>query len=331
MPASPNTRPVRPPTDDDLQHARRVVPAHLPPTPLVAVELAGVTTWLKLESLQPTGSFKVRGALAAVAAMPPGGRILAVSAGNHALGIAWAAQRLGVPATVVIAETASPAKRAKLETLPIELVRHGQSYDEAEAYALALARDAGPQVTFISAYNDPYVIAGASTVLDEIVAQRPGDGALTVVVPAGGGGLLAGMSLRASQLARDVTVVGVDAAASPAMSAAFRAGHVVDVPVAETIADGLAGNIEPGSVTVDLMAGRVAQMVSVTEPEFHAGIRFLAASCGLVAEGAGAAATAAMLAGKVPNAAGEMVTILSGRNIALPLLAAILQESPAAT
>lgn len=290
-------------------------------------------SWLlKLESMQPTGSFKVRGALSAVAAVPPGKRILAVSAGNHALGIAWASRRLGVSATVVIAETASTAKRAKLEALPVALVRHGQSYDEAEAWAIDQAALAEVDTVFVSAYNDPLVIAGAATVLDEILAQRLGGGPLTVVVPTGGGGLLTGIALRASRLEQPgspITVVGVEAANSPATSAAFTAGHVVDVPIGETIADGLAGNIEPGSITIDLVQNRIAGIVSVDEGEIHEAMRFLASEHGLVAEGAGAVALAALRSGKIEAADGETVVIVSGRNVALSALARIYAGSAA--
>ncbi len=323
-------RTVRPPTDEDMAHARREIGKHLSPTPMVETLVAGATILLKLESMQPTGSFKVRGALAAVAAIPEGKRILAVSAGNHALGIAWASQRLGIPATVVIAETASPAKRAKLEALPIEVVRYGQSYDEAEAHVIELARDADADTVFISAYNDPLVIAGAATVLDEIVAQRSRGGPLTVVVPGSGGGLLAGVALRASQLTSDdapITIIGVEAANSPAMSAALKAGQAVEVAVFDTIADGLAGNIEPGSVTVGLILGRIEGFVAVTEAEIHAALRFLASEHGLIAEGAGAATLAALLAGKVPPGNAEVVAIVSGRNIALPRLATVYADS----
>lgn len=323
-------RPVRPPTVADLAHAREVIGEHLQPTPLVETRVAGATCFLKLESMQPTGSFKVRGALAAVAAVPEGHRILAVSAGNHALGIAWASQRLGIPATVVIAETASPAKRAKLEAFPIALIRYGQSYDEAEAFAIGLARDADADTVFISAYNDPLVIAGAATVLDEIVDQRPVGGPLTVLVPAGGGGLLAGIALRASQLdsnAAPITIVGVEVANSPAMSAALEAGYAVEVSVRDTIADGLAGNIESGSVTIGLIRGRVEGIVAVTEAEIHAALRFLATEHGLVAEGAGATTLAALLSGKVQASERDIVAIVSGRNIALPKLANVYAES----
>jgi threonine dehydratase len=320
-------RAVRPPTETDFTHARSVVAANLSPTPLFAASIPGRSCSLKLESMQPTGSFKVRGALAAMSGVPEGSRILAVSAGNHALGIAWASQLLRVPATVVIAETASPAKRAKLEQLPIELVRHGKSYDEAEAYALHLARSAPVGTVFISAYNDPLVIAGASTVLDEIVGQSKQTGPLTVVVPTSGGGLLAGVAMRASELGtpdRPIAVIGVELETSPAMSTALAAGHVVEIPVGKTIADGMTGNFEPGSITVELISGRIAGVVAVSEAEIGAALRSLASEHGLIAEGAGAATLAAILAGKVGDYEGEIVAIVSGRNIALPLLAEVL-------
>jgi threonine dehydratase len=283
--------------------------------------------FLKLETLQPTGSFKVRGALATASRIEPGGRIMAVSAGNHALGIAHASTVLGVPATVVLAETASPAKLAALRRYPIEVITHGATYDEAEEHALRLADAADGGMSFVSGYNDPKVIAGQSTVLDEIIDELP-DRPLTVVVPVGGGGLLAGICLRAAERATTdvpIRIVGVEAAASRAASSAVAAGKTVEVEVGDTIADGLAGNLEPGSITVEIISRCAPRLVTVSEDEIHAGIRFLAASHGLVAEGAGAAATAAILAGKVPEHDGStLVALVTGRNIALPRLAAIL-------
>jgi threonine dehydratase len=164
--------------------------------------------------------------------------------------------------------------------------------------------------------------------------QRRSAGPLTVVVPASGGGLLAGIALRASRLASagaPITIVGVEVMNSPAMSAALAAGRAVEVPVHDTIADGLSGNIEPGAVTIDLAQGRVSGVVGVTEAEIHAALRFLASEHGLVAEGAGAAALAALRSGKVDThgSNSDVVAIVSGRNIALPRLAAVYAESGA--
>jgi threonine dehydratase len=317
-------REVAAPTAADLELARTVVAAHLPPTPLVALSLPDGRgeVLAKLECLQPTGSFKVRGALVALAA-GAGTEVVAASAGNHALGVVHAAGRLGVPATVVVPRTASPAKLAALRRLGARLVERGEDYDQAERHALELAEEGGARVRYVSGYNDPLVIAGQATWAWEVGGQVPGG--MTLVVPAGSGGLLAGTALWAAER-EGVEVVGVEAAASRALSAAVRAGRIVEVPVAATLADGLAGNLEPGSVTPALVAGRVRDLVAVTEAEIEAAIRFLARGCGLVVEGAGAVGVAALLAGTVPLA-GRTVAVLTGRNIATPTLARILGGS----
>lgn len=321
-------RSVTRPTANDLARARDVVATHLPPTPLVAADIGNQEILLKLETLQPTGSFKVRGALAAMAGIPEGAKVLAASAGNHALGIAWAASQTATPATVIVAETASSAKQAKLATYPIELVRHGATYDEAEAHAVSLSRDLPDDTVFISPYNDPHVIAGQSTVLDEVVAQVSPGTPLTVVVPIGGGGLLAGIALRAEELnqfGHDIQLVGVEAAESPAVSSAIAAGRTTPIEIGDTLADGLAGNLEPGSITVDLIAGRVAAIVQVDEHAIADALRMLAWNWGVLAEGSGAATIAAIESGLVEIMPGRtVVAIISGRNIAHETLLGIL-------
>jgi len=298
-----------------------VVAAHLRPTPVVPLELpGGVEVLAKLDSLQPTGSFKLRGALAALSALgSPGVRVVGASAGNHALALVEAARRLGLRATVVVPRTGSAAKLAALRRLHADLVVHGDDYDQAERHALELA-DAGG--AYVSAYNDPHVIAGQATWAAETAAGLPGGA--TLVVPVGGGGLLAGTLLWAADRP-DVRVVGVEAAASRALSAAVAAGRVVAVPVAPTLADGLAGNLEAGSVTPALARGRVHAIVAVTEEEIERAIRFLAAS-GLVVEGSGAVGVAALLAGRVPADGGPVAVLLTGRNIAAGTLARVLDR-----
>ena len=298
-----------------------MVAAHLRPTPVVPLELpGGVEVLAKLDSLQPTGSFKLRGALAALSALgSPGVRVVGASAGNHALALVEAARRLGLRATVVVPRTGSAAKLAALRRLHADLVVHGDDYDQAERHALELA-DAGG--AYVSAYNDPHVIAGQATWAAETAAGLPGGA--TLVVPVGGGGLLAGTLLWAADRP-DVRVVGVEAAASRALSAAVAAGRVVAVPVAPTLADGLAGNLEAGSVTPALARGRVHAIVAVTEEEIERAIRFLAAS-GLVVEGSGAVGVAALLAGRVPADGGTVAVLLTGRNIAAGTLARVLDR-----
>ena len=306
------------PTPSDFDLALAAVHAHLQPTPIVPTDGG----FLKLECLSPAGSFKIRGALAALTALPDEARragVVTASAGNHALGVLHAAALLGVEATVVVPETASAAKVGMLKRLGGTLVQYGENYDAAEQHALGLAAGGA---TFLSAYNDPHVIAGQATIGPEL--RSAVEGPMTVVVPAGGGGLLAGLALWAAG-EPDVTIIGVETAASRGLSVAVEAGKVVPVEVGPTLADGLAGNLEPGSVTATIVAAQMTPLVAVDEREIRAGIRFLAEQHGLVVEGSGAAAVAAQLAGKVPSGA-PFVHIVSGRNIAVPTFLDVLAE-----
>lgn len=307
------TRVVAMPAASDLAAAERAVRDVLAPTPVVHA----LGMWLKLETTQPTGSFKVRGGLAALAAAPPGCTVVTASAGNHGLGIAYAAARLGRPATVVVPETASPAKVERLRSYPVKLVMAGDGYDAAEAHALSLEGE------YVSPYNDPHVIGGQRTLAVELGEQLGGP--LTLAVPVGGGGLLSGVALWAAER-EDVRVVGVEVAASRAVSAAVEAGRVVDTEVRPTLADGMCGNLEEGSVTADIAARGVDAFVAVEEAELRAAMRALAFDAGVIAEGAGAAATAAVLAGLVTDErpGARIVAIVSGRNVARAVLLDVL-------
>jgi len=321
----------------DLAQAYATVRAHLAPTPLrsapdglrsahddlrpTPLRSAPDDLRLKLECWQPTGSFKVRGALAAITALRAPA-VVTASTGNHALGITWAAARLGVDSTVVVPETTSPAKLAALEALSGSsgrVVRHGADFDAAESHALELAARGA---TYVSAYNHTHVIAGQSTIGREVGEQV--EGAFTIVVPVGGGGLASGIALWAA--GRDgVRVVGVEAAASRAVSAAIDAGSTVAVPIGPTLADALAGNVEPGSVTPGILAAHGVPVLAVSEVDIRRALRYLVRAHGLAVEGAGAVAVAAVLAGKV-DADGPVVAVVTGRNVALPTLAGILAE-----
>jgi threonine dehydratase len=308
-----SVRHVAPPTPADLDAAAEVVAAHLAPTPLVPAPGLGEQVSLKLETLQPTGSFKVRGALAALSGAGGSGPVVTASAGNAGLGVAWAASVLGVRATVVVAETASPAKVSALKALPVTLLQHGADYDAAEAHALSLAG------TYVSSYNDTALIAGHATIGPELPA-----GPLCVVAPVGGGGLAAALGLCASRRGDGTRVIGVEAERSVAMSTSLAAGKITHVEVGETLADGLAGNLETGSVTFPLVRDHVAAVVQATEAEIEDAIRFLARAHGIVAEGAGATAVAGVLAGRVDLGDDPVVVVVTGRNIVLPRLAAVL-------
>ncbi|MBK6762349.1 MAG: pyridoxal-phosphate dependent enzyme [Micrococcales bacterium] len=292
-----------------LADAAAVVRAHLDPTPLVRVDLAGFAApaFLKLEGLQPTGSFKVRGALAAVAAAARDGRpVVTASAGNHGLGVAFAATRLGTPATVVVPETASAAKIEALRGFDIDLRLIGTGYDAAEEAALTIAEVSGAQ--FVSGYADPDVIAGQATIAREIADHVPPG--FRIVVPVGGGGLAAGTALGAPS----ESVVGVEASASRAVSTAMRAGHPVHVEIGSTIADGLAGNIAADALTPAILRERRVPVIAADEPGLRAAVRELALQHGVVAEGSAGAGIAAARAGDIPSDQ-PTVFVITGRNI----------------
>lgn len=306
-----------------LARARAVVAAALAPTPLIASPGLGDGVFLKLEGFQPTGAFKVRGALAALSALESDGissGVVTASSGNHALGVAWAAQRLGIPATVVVPTTASPAKLASLRQFPASVIEYGASYDVAEKHATSLATGG---VRYLSASSNLDVIAGQATIGAELLDQLTGE--FTVVCGIGGGAMASGLGLTGSASGR-MAVIGVEAAASLAMATAVRAGHVVPVEVHDSLADGLIGNLEPGTITVDLISTYVSQLVSVTEDQIIDAIRYLARAHGLIVEGSGAATVAAIMSGTAAGT-GQTVAVLSGRNIALANLAGLLQAA----
>jgi threonine dehydratase len=275
-------------------------------------ERCGVDVWLKLECFQATGSFKLRGALNALLLLTPDQReVVTASAGNHGLGVARAATLLDKVATVVVAETASRAKIEALRHSGAELVLHGPTYDEAEAEGLRLSRERG--VPFISAYNHAAVVAGGGTVALEIFADLPE--VRTLVVPAGGGGLIGGIGVVAHGLNQQTTVIGVQSTASPALHAALAHGEIVPVDVMPSLADGLSGNVEPGSITLGLLKEHVREVALVSEKEIAAAMCWLLIHERVVVEGSAAVGVAALLHDRLRRLDGPTVVILTGRNV----------------
>jgi threonine dehydratase len=302
-----------------LDQAAEVVSRRLAPTPLVPTSIVGVDApvYLKLESLQPTGSFKVRGGLAAAAAYGRHGLgIVTASAGNHGLGVAYAASALSLPATVFVPVNASSAKVEALRRFPIDLRLQGGSYDEAEAAAQRFASSTGAR--FVSAYSDPHVIAGQATVVREVAALLSGP--FRIVVPVGGGGLAAGTALGAP---RGASVMGVETARSRAVSSSMEAGRIVEVLVGDTIADGLAGNIAAETITPRILREYGVTMLSVQESSIRSAVRSLALEHGVVSEGSGAVGLAAAREGLIP-ADLPVVLVITGRNIAAAALASLV-------
>jgi threonine dehydratase len=285
---------------------------------------------LKLESLQITNSFKLRGAVNATAAFlerhgagaGKAGQIVTASAGNHGRAMAYAAERLGLKLVVF---TPQSAPRAKLD----HIARHGAdlrpapTYEDAERMAKAFAAETG--ATFISPYSHPDVIAGAATVAVEILEDWPDVD--TILAAVGGGGLVSGIAIAAGALAAGrVEIVGVECDASPAFHEALKAAHIVEVEVRPTLADGLAGNMDPETITFDPVNRLVNRMVLAPESAIANAIRGLFEKERVIAEGAGATAVAALLAG-LPMAGRKVAVVVSGANIDPGLLSNVLRRA----
>jgi threonine dehydratase len=319
-------RHVLPPTNEQLERAREIVARYLTPTPTVTISVRGRAVFVKLESLQVTGSFKIRGALAAIDAAhrdDPDGAIITASAGNHGLGIAHAATLLKVRATVVVPENASIAKVKKLSTYDIELIQFGSSYDDAQAHAVELADSRS--IRFISPFNDSDVVAGQSTVFDEMLAQAPS--IEHIVVPVGGGGLMSGTLLSLETHGRsDIHVSGVQPEESAALYHVLRGMSMGDVVHRPTIADGLAGGGDEGAITNELIAKAGVELILVPEIEIRRAVREIAETSGLVIEGSAAAPFAAIAANLIDDVTSQIGFISSGRNISHQLFVELMRE-----
>lgn len=279
--------------------------------------------YLKSESLQDTGSFKVRGAYIKIASLPEEERacgVIASSAGNHAQGVALAARTFGIPATIVMPEGAPLAKIKATKELGAKVVLKGTVYDEAYEHAQALQKETG--ATFIHPFDDPMVIAGQGTVALEILDDLPEVD--TVVVPIGGGGLAAGVAMAVKSLRPGVRVIGVEASGAACMKASMEAGHVVTLERAKTIADGIAVKT-PGVHTYEVCKAYVDEIVTIDDDEISQAILFLMERCKIVTEGAGAAAVAAIL-GKKFELKGKIAAILSGGNVDVTMLSRIIEK-----
>jgi threonine dehydratase len=309
---------------DDVRAARERIGGRARRTPMLpAGELSrrvGARTLLKAESLQLTGSFKVRGAfnrLSQLSEAERAGGVVAASAGNHAQGLAFAARELGIKATAVMPDGAPLAKVAAVKQYGGEVVLNEGSYDEARHAADELARRDGKMV--IHAFDDPQVVAGQGTVGLEIVEDLPD--VRLVVVPLGGGGLATGIAMAVKSLVPDARVVGVQAEACAPYPASLAAHRPIGARSANTICDGIAVK-QPGELTLPLVERWIDEVVTVSDDEAAEAMVLLLERSKLVVEGAGAVGVAALMRGKVePPADGEVCAVLSGGNVDASLLA----------
>jgi threonine dehydratase len=287
-------------------------------------ELTGTRCHVKLENLQMTGSFKERGALSKLLTLAPAERargVIAASAGNHGLAVAYHAQRLGIAATIVMPEWAPLIKVANCRRHGATVVLAGPDYDEA--HAEARRREAATGAVFVHPFDDPAVVAGQGTLGLEIVEQVPDLDA--VVVPVGGGGLIAGVALAVKARRPATEVIGVQAAALPGLRAALDAGGPVGIAPAPTIADGIAVR-RVGGLTFELCRRWVDEVVTVDEAEIANAILLLLEVEKTVVEGAGATTLAAVLNKKVPLAGKRVVLVLSGGNIDVNIVSRVIER-----
>ena len=321
-------RRLRVPELTDIQAAQARLAGVIRPSPLVHSSafsrLLGADILLKLENLQETGSFKVRGAYNRLSLLQGGEKergVIAASAGNHAQGVAWAATRLGMQATIVMPEDVSIRKLLAVKEYGAEVILFGKQFGEAYTRAEDLSKQSGK--IMIPAFADPEVIAGQGTIGLEILEALDED--TTVVVPVGGGGLISGIALAAKALVPKVKIVGVQTRACPSTIRSLEQGSPAVVEVCHTLADGIAVN-RPGDLNFAIMQAHVDEVVDVDEESIASAIFNLLDKANIIAEGSGAVPLAALMESRISTRAKRYVLIISGGNIEINTIDRILQR-----
>ena len=312
----------------DIQMAQERFAGVIQPSPLVRSSyfsrLFGSEIFLKLENLQETGSFKVRGAynrLLHLSLHEKERGVIAASAGNHAQGVAWASARLGIKATIVMPEDVSIRKLVAVKDLGAEITLHGGRFDQAYARAIEISKDTSQ--IFIPAFSDPLVIAGQGTIGLELAGFL--DHETAIVVPVGGGGLISGIAIAAKAIDPSVRLIGVQTRSCPSAIRSLEEGKPVAVEVGHTIADGIAVN-RPGDLNFSLIRRLVDEVVDVDEEAIAGAILTLLDKSSIVAEGAGATPVAALMENRVSTKAKRYILIISGGNLEINTMDRILHR-----
>jgi threonine dehydratase len=313
------------PTFADVLEARRLLAAHLPPTPAwsypVLNELVGATVWIKHENAQPVGAFKVRGGITLLASLSPqqrAGGVVAASTGNHAQSVAYAARQFAAPCTIVMPENANPAKAAAVRALGADLVLRGAVFDECREIAAQLAASTGAY--YVDSGDEPKLIAGVATAALELFEVAPRLDALFVPVGAGTGA--AGACLAARAVAPECRVIGVQSAQAPAAYESWRAGESVERPNKTTV-EGLSTG-RAFSLPQAMMRAHLHDFLLLDDREIRSAQRLLLTAAHTMAEGAGAAALAGLLARREQYAGGSVGVICSGGNVSEAELGVVL-------
>jgi threonine dehydratase len=298
-------------------------------TPLIHAfalsQLTGCDVYLKLENIQHTGSFKVRGALNTMLALTSAQRekgAVAASTGNHGAAVAFAARTLDLSALVFVPEGASEAKVARIRALGAEVQVHGYDCVDAEAHARDYAK--AHAMTYISPYNDARVIGGQGTIGVEIARQQPDIDA--VFASLGGGGLISGIATYLKAVNDDIRIIAASPQNSCVMVASVKAGQILDKASQPTLSDGTAGGIEPGAITFDLCRMLVDDYVLIAEDEIRDALRLMVTTQSMLIEGAAAVAVAALLKRQAEFQGQRVAVVLCGANIGMETLRGVLCE-----
>ncbi|HYX50639.1 MAG TPA: threonine ammonia-lyase [Ktedonobacteraceae bacterium] len=321
-----------PVTIADIWEAYKLLKPRLHHTPLAPSrtlrDITGADIYLKAENMQRSGSFKVRGAsykLSRLSKEEYSCGVIAASAGNHAQGVAIAAAQNNISCTIVMPETAPLAKVTATQGYGAEVVLHGFTYDDAYQHCLELQQETG--ATFIHAFDDPDIIAGQGTLGLEMLSDLPAADAL--IVPIGGGGLIAGITIAARALRPSIKIIGVQAAGAAGCRASLDAGEIRTLPSIATIADGIAVK-RPGTLTFPIIQNLVDDVVVVNDEEIIGAVLLLMERSKMLVEGAGAAGVAAMLSGAVKLDGKRVLVPLTGGNIDINLVGRFIEHGLAA-
>lgn len=324
----PSTFPI---TLQQIRDAQLRIAPFIRKTPLIRCEdlstQLGASISFKLENLQITGSFKLRGATYKILSLSDAERergVITVSSGNHGRAVSFAAGKLGLYALICMSETVPANKVHRIKSLGAEVVTKGATYDEAEAHALNL--QAQKHLTMVHPFDDPDIIAGQGTIGLEIFEQNPIIN--TVLIPLSGGGLISGIALALKSLKPDIHLIGVTMERGPAMIESLKAGKVVGVVEQPTLADALVGGIgSENAYTFQIVRQLVDETILVSEEEIAAAMAYAFHQENLVVEGGGAVGLAALLSGKVHDYGKNIVVVISGGNVECQLLCSIIQKN----
>lgn len=312
----------------DIEAARQTIDSAIGLTPCqysgFLSRLTGAQVYLKLENLQNTGSFKIRGALNKLNTLSPEerhGGVIAASAGNHAQGVARAALQLGIHATILMPEATPITKVEATKVAGAEVILQGETFDDAMSVARSLAAERG--LTLIHPFDDPAVIAGQGTIGLEMLQQLPELGA--VVVPVGGGGLISGIAVALKTLRPTIRIIGVEAEQAASAVLSRQTGRAMELGAIKTIADGIAVK-RVGDLTFALMQQYVDDLVTVSDEDIAAAILIYMERIRVVVEGAGAASLAALVSHKVKLDGVCTGVVVSGGNIDVQMVAKIIEK-----